>query len=281
MSDKKNELLNLIKKTRNMSRSVVKHASKLMGYGQYVSDLADASEDAITCVSSTTVDWQPQIRSWGYLNQHLNEISREIGHINLSLAASSATTVTSCMLDFVELPQFAQFVPVEKRPEAVKASINLNNVIDKLAEKSKALELLAEFGLSTAVTGDKSPADLLETACAAYERPVAECASAATSLIPMRECINSTVAALLRRRPKQEPAKSQSDKILSIARQTAHAGIEDWAIAALADRWEVLNGELSISKKKDISREEWMATLRRSIVLLVEFLQMLDQTKMK
>jgi hypothetical protein len=281
MKDPKDDLLNLIKESRNKSRFVVKRASEIGEYSQYVNDLADASERAISCVSYTNIDWQPQIRSWRYLNQHLDGISRDIGQISIDVASSSASTATSCMLDFVNPDHFAQFASPDREMEARTAAINLGNVIDRLAEKSKALELLHEFGLSTTAPGRKSPPELLEAACAAFERPVTQGSAASTSLIPMRECINSTVAALLQRRPKQEPAKSHRDKILSIGSQTAHSGITDWAIELMADRWEKLSKELSSSKQKDVPREEWMAIMRRAMVLLIEFLQSLDQTKMK
>ena len=281
MQGPKNELLNLIRESRNKSRFIVKRSNKIEKYVQYVNDLADASEKTICCASSTYVDWQPQIKSWRYLNQHLDAISSDIGSIAIESASSSATTATSCMLDFVDPDYFAQFASPGKEDEARAAAINLGSVIDRLAEKSKALALLHEFGLSTAAPGDKSPTELLEAACAAFERPVTQETAASTSLIPMRECINSTVATILRRRPKQERAKSHRDKILSIGRQAARTGITEWAIDSMADRWEKLSSELSSSKQRDIPREEWRATLRRAMVLLIEFLQSLDQTKMK
>ncbi len=281
MKDPKDDLLNLIKEIRGKSSSVVKRASKIGEYGQYVSDLADASESVVSCVSSTNINLQPQIRSWRYLNQHLDGISRDLGQINIAVASSSASTATSCMLEFVNPDHSVQVASPDRKAEARTAAINLGYVIDRLVEKSKVSELLHEFGLSTSAPGRKSPADLLEAACAAFERPVTQGSSASTSLIPMRECINSAVAALLQRRPKQEPSKSHRDKILSIGRQTAHSGITDWAIESMADRWENLSNELSSSKQKDVPRQEWMAILRRAMVLLIELLQSLDQKKMK
>ena len=282
MKGPKDELLNLIRKSQNKSRFIVKRTSKIGEYGQYVNDLADASENAIRCTSSTNIDWQPKIRSWRYLNQHLDRINSDIGHITIDLASSSASTATSCMLDFVDPDHFAQFASPGNEEEARRWSVNLGSVIDRLAEKSKALALLREFGLSTAAPGELSATESLEAACAAFERPVTQESIASTSLIPMRECINSALAALLRRRPKQEPARSHRDKILSIGRQAARDGIEDWAIKLMADRWEKLSNEqLSSSKKKYIPREQWRATLRQAMLLLIEFLQSLDQTKMK
>ena len=281
MTDPKDELLNLIKESRIKSRFVAKRASEIGEYGQYINDFADASENVLGCVSSTNMDWQPQIRSWRYLNQHLDGISRDIGNITIDVAASSASTATSSMFDFVDPNHLAQFASPSKQVEARTAAINLANVIDRLAEKSRALALLHEFGLSSTAPGKKSPTELLEAACAAFEQPVIQGNTAATSLIPMRECINSTIAALLRRRPRQEPAKSHRDKILSIGRQTAHSGIAEWAISSMADQWQNLSSKLSSSKQKDIPREEWRATLCQAMLLIIEFLQSIDQTKMK
>jgi hypothetical protein len=281
MKDSKDDLLNLIRKGREKSSILVKQANKIGEYGQYVNDLADASERAIGCVSSSNFNYKPKIASWGYLNKQLELISQDIEHVAISVGSSSASNATSFMLDVVDPDYLTQFVTPGQEAEARSAAINLGNVIDRLTEKSKALELLYEFGLSTAAPGKKCPAELLEVACAAFENPVTQGSSASTSLLPMRDCINSTVAALLKRRPKQNPAKSKRDKILSIAEQTARFGITDWAVESIADRYKKLCVELSSSKQEDVPREEWMVILRRAMVLLIEFLQSIDQTKMK
>ncbi len=281
MKDPRDELLNLIKESGNKGRSMVKHGSKIVEHGQHIADLADASESAVSCVASSNIDidWNSKIKKWGYLNQDLDR--QDATYITTTFALPSASTAASCMLDFVSPVHFASLVSPGKEAEAQIAAINLGNVIDKLADKTTALKLLHEFGLSTTSPGRKSPTELLEAACAAFEKPAIPGVAASTSLIPLRECIDSTITALIPRRPKQEKAGSHGDKIRSIGKQTARSEIPKGVIDSMADRWQKLSNDLSGSKQKDISREEWRATLREAMLLLIEFLQSLDQTKMK
>lgn len=279
MKDQKDKLLSLIKKGRKNSQLVVKRASKVLEYSQYISDFADASEKVITLTPS--MDFRLQINSWHYLNQNLEAINRGMEPTNFSLAASSCSTALSTMADFAQPEQIIKFALPNNKDEAWAAAVALGSVIDKMADKVKALDLLHKFKLSTAAPNGKSAVALLETACAAFERPVTQEDPVSTSLIPMRECINTTIATLLRRRPKQEPAKSQKDKIISIGNQTALDGVPDWAISSMAERWDKLLDKLSSSKKADIHRSTWRATLQESLLFLIEFLQSLDQTKMK
>jgi hypothetical protein len=165
--------------------------------------------------------------------------------------------------------------------DARKATEQLSCVIDRVAEKDNIRSLLQQYGLSTSPSGQKSSLDLFESAWNAFEIPASPEAAAETSLIPMRECINSVIAALLRRRQRQEPAKTQRAKILSIVGQLAGPGVTQWAIESMADRWDKLLDELSGSKQQRYSREEWRDCLRRASLFIMEFLQSLDPSKAK
>jgi len=282
MKDPKDKLLILIKESGNKGRAMIEYGSKIVKYGQYIVDFADASESAVSYVTSSPnidIDWNSKIEIWSFFNQELDK--QNVTYTLTTLPSSSASTAASCMLDFVNPVHFAQLVSPGKEAEAQKAVINLGNVIDKLADKKTALKLLHEFELSTTTPERKSPTELLETACAAFEKPAMPGVSASTSLLPLRECIDSTIAALLRRRPNQEKAGSHREKIRSIGKQVARSEIPKEVIDSMADRWQKLQKDLSGSKQKDISREEWRATLREGMLLLIEFLQSLDQTKMK
>lgn len=281
MKDPKDELLSIIKDSGEKSRIIVEKSREIGKIGQYVSDLADVSAKAIDCVTASGIDFQPKIKFWAYLNENLSDISRGMEQITISVASSSASTATSCMLDVIDPESFVQCALPGREADARDASINLGRVIDKLAEKSIALELLKKFGLTTKEHGNHSPTELLGTACAAFEVPAMQECTASTSLIPMRECMNMVLSLLLPRRPKQEPAKSHKDKVLSIVKQSKHTGISDRAIESMADRWEELANRLSGYKQKNVSRKQWMEILRYAMVLLIEFLQSLDQTKMK
>lgn len=281
MKNQKDELLSLIKSCQIHSHSVIERSNKMGKHGQYVKDLADASEKAINCISSTEIDLQPQIKSWGNLNISLERFDQDIGNINFSVAPSSASIALSCMFNFTNPNYLVDFTSPDREAEAKTAAKNLECVIDKLVEKQDALQLLDEFGLSSTSVGKRSPTELLEDACAAFERPVTQGCSASTSLIPMRECITSTIAVLLRRRPQQEPAKSQKSKIVSIGNQISYSEVEPWAFVQMAEQWGILLDKLSSSKDEDVNRGEWKAILREALAFLIGFLRSLDPKKMR
>jgi hypothetical protein len=203
------------------------------------------------------------------------------------LVTSPGLTTAAFEMTGLASPQlFASHQPLGIQDAARAASEQLSYVIDKVADKESVVTLLRQFRLDTAASGKQSPLTLFETAWAAYEKPPTLNSPASTSLIPMRECINETIEALLRRRPRQEGTGNQRSKIISLGTQLAYASIPPKAIEALADRWHLkdrvgLVDELSDSKDKALSREAWRSTLRRATLLLRELLQSLDPAKLK
>ena len=277
----KEEVARLIRKSRRKSRDIVERASDLLQWSQYMADLSDASDKVVQYPSPSRIDWENTIGSWQHLNEQQDNILASIGPVSIERVISSGSAVAYAMTDFAKPDNLIRNVSIEKREEARSAAEQLGQVIDRLANKDRVLSLLRQFGLTSAVPTKKSPAELFEIAWAAFGKPVTQSSPVVTSLIPMRECINATIAALLRRRPKQEPAKSRPDKIVSIGSQLARDGISPADIESLADRWTKLVDELSGSKQKDCSREEWQASLRRGTLFLMEFLQSLDPAKMR
>jgi len=279
--ESKDELERLIRESRRKSKEIIRRSSNLLQWGQYMTDLADASEKVMEYPSPSSIDWEPIIDSWRYANEQQNEILASVGSVSIQTAMASGSTATYAMTDFAKPNNLVRFVSIDKQDKARAAAEQLSQVIDRLAEKNTVSSLLRQYGLTSAAPEQKSPAELFETAWAAFEKPVTGRSPAATSLIPMRECINGTIAALLRRRPRQEPAKSQQAKITSLGSQLSGDSVSSWAIQSLAERWTSLVDELSDSKQKDFSREEWRDCLWRASLFLMELLQSLDQSKMK
>lgn len=103
-----------------------------------------------------------------------------------------------------------------------------------------------------------------------------------TSLIPMRESIRSAINVLLRRRPKQEKARNEWAKIVSIGKQLKRDGLPKSIVNSWAAQWtNALKTYLSPAKEEDISREEWRRRLARSTLFLNGFLGGLDPSKLK
>jgi hypothetical protein len=283
MNDPKDDLLYEIKKSKEIGDSLINKAKGLETEAHFIKDLAEASEWAVTYVSSANnanLDFNSQIQSYRKQNRRLEKLNANISLPDIFAVSSSANAVASTMVTFADPTQLANLA-TPKQEEAQKAAINLGQVIDRLAEKPNVLELLNKFGLSNNQEGLKSPCELFAIACAAFETPLTPSNPISTSLIPMRECMNSTLAILLRRRPTQEKAGSHKDKIISICKQAAYSSIEYSDIENIAERWEVLSDKLSRSKQGDISRAEWRAIMRKAMLLLIGLLKILDQTKMR
>jgi len=114
-----------------------------------------------------------------------------------------------------------------------------------------------------------------------FQKPVVASNPVSTSLIPMRECINSIIASLLRMRPIQEEAKSEKQKIVSIGRQLRKDILSSNVIDELAEEWFSINNDFSGFKKKDIERPEWLVRINRGTLFLYSLLNGLDSTKLK
>jgi hypothetical protein len=275
----KGRLSRLIGEGEKKGQEIAKESGDLVQFGQQVTDLAGASRGVLKYVTPTGIDWEPQMRAWRYVNEQEEAILGSMKSISMPTATSSASTAAYSMLDFANPHAISSFVVPDRRAEAITAVQRLSNVIERQAEKGRVLSLLRQYGLATAAPGQRSPMELFETAWAAFEKPVAR-DSASTSLLPVRDCMNGAVAALLRRCSRQERTSKNHEKILSIGEQLAGNAFPQSAIQDLAGRYEELTDKLSASKQRSYSREEWGDLLRRATLFLRELLDSMDQSKM-
>lgn len=149
--------------------------------------------------------------------------------------------------------------------------------------KSEVAELLREYGFDKPqFPGEKSPLEQFEIAHKAFDGPITATNPISTSLIPIRECIKSVIDGLVSMRPFQEEAKSQKNKILSIGKQLGRDSLPKEVIEVLAEEWDDLNkGDLSLSKRREIPRVEWLNQLIRGTSFLRSLLKGLDSNKFK
>lgn len=278
--EQKDILARLMQEGAQKGHEIFEKSSQFGQFGHQVADMASAGQEVLKYVIPCRVDWQPKIDAWQFVNQQEDNILRQMESISMPITSTSGTASAYAMTDFAELDTVIGFVEHDRQEEVRVAAQRLSAVIDRQADKDHVLSLIRQYDLSHAPAGHKSPEELFETAWAAFERPVAQGSPASTSLIPMRECINATVAILLRRRPKQEQTK-RSGKILSIGKQTAHSTIPEFVIQSLQGRHDEIVDDLSAAKQRDFSREAWGDLLRRATLFLREFLETLDRSKMR
>lgn len=261
-------------------QEIFERSSELGQFGQQMADLANAGQGVLKYIIPSRVDLQPKIDAWQFVNEQEDNMLQRFKSISVPGASTASNTSAYAMTDFAAPDTVIQFVEHDKQNEVRIAAHRLSAVIDRQADKDHVLSLIRQYDLSRAPAGHESPEGLFQTAWAAFERPVSQGSPASTSLIPMRECINATVATLLRRRPKQEKTKPR-EKLLSILKQIADSDIPWPIIQSLQTRYDSIRDELSTAKQRDFTREAWEDLLRRATLFLRELLEVLDPAKMR
>ena len=280
------ELAKLSRESGEKSRKIVDISSTYMAWAQFMADLSTASNKVLTFPGSQNIDCEAKISSWQNLIAIQDLILTQFGMIQTAAVLTSGSRVAYEMVDFAKPEDLIHDVPIDKQAEIRASSEQLGQVIDQVASMENTLLLLRQFGLNKAPIGKKSSVELFETAWAAFEKPVTPDDPDITSLLPIRQCINETIKALIQLRPFQEPAGSQYDKVVSIGKQLKHDGISVDEIKSLAHIWYQKEGKglvdkLSGSKDIKITREEWRSSLRRATLFLTELLQSLDPAKLR
>lgn len=247
--------------------------------GQFLVDLADANYQVLRYFPAP--DPNATLTLWRDFNLNACNAIGSFQNSMPYISAASSTAGTATTSFFVYRPlsdDHIGYLPFEDREPAREAIDNLYRVASRPQIKSKAIDILKEWGLNHRSLNKLSPLELFEIAYLAYEGPVTEEDPTVTSLIPMRSCINGVIAELLRLRPSQVATK-KSEKIQSIGRQLIKDQLGEDSINAWAYQWTMLNDQLSASKDCIISRDDWGLRLHSATMFLVSFLEGLDQSK--
>lgn len=279
-NEQKDKLEKLMQEGGQKGQEIFKKSGEFGQFGHQIADMASAGREVLKYVVPSRLDLQPKIDAWQFVNQQEDNILLHFTSISMPTASTAGTASAYVMTDFARPDTVINFVEHDKQNEVRVAAQRLSSVIDRQASKDHILSLMRQNDLSHTPAGQKSPEELFQTAWAAFERPVSQGSPASTSLIPMRECINVTVAILLRRRPKQEQTK-RNEKILSIGKQIALSTIPGSIIQSLQNRYNSIVDNLSTAKQRDFTRENWGDLLRQASLFLRELLETLDRSKMR
>jgi hypothetical protein len=249
---------------------------------QEIIDLANATKDVLKYPTGDHVDWELSIDQAQRL---VNEQSSRLRGLRSVLQSSSLNSTASgtvlSMVGFSYPLDPSMYPSPSVYADADTARKNLVNVIDRSINQEEIVTWMKVFGLDKSYPNEKTAIEHFRTAWAAYEMPLTSTSPVNTSLIPMRECIETVITQLLQRRQQQEPAKSWRDKILSLGKQAVLGGITESDVVSWANEWEKLVDALSGAKKSSYSRPEWLALLREATLFLKSFLLGLDPNKLR
>jgi hypothetical protein len=160
-------------------------------------------------------------------------------------------------------------------------------VFQRSSEKEAAIELLRSFRLDEPFRGRRSAVEQFETAYDAINRPVTGSTDPAqTSLIPMREAIETALDHLLHMRPIRtnignvQGQNKDWRKIVAIAIQLKKDEIPESIFQSWARDWSNLKSQLlSPAKTERIDRAEWGRRISKATRFVIAFLSGLDAGK--
>jgi hypothetical protein len=277
--DEKNELLKNIHAAKDIGQNYIVIGRELQKEGQRLKDEAGAAESVIL-YPFEGIDYSEQRALWGGV-----VVSGEdnLAHFEfrVPLEGTSGSSIARLFNNSPDLVMEAQNFNPETKKGAQIAIANLCHQVETVNTKDETILLLKKFGFDRGHGDDRSPLTLFEVGYAAYENPVTEENPSVTSLIPVRSCIDSMVADLLRRRPSQEPAQGKIKKIQSIAEQMKFDIIIVEVVNHWANEYHELSDVLSTAKTKSMDRNEWRIKLQRAMNFIIGFLKILDPEKIR
>jgi hypothetical protein len=115
----------------------------------------------------------------------------------------------------------------------------------------------------------------------ALSRPGGAAPSPAAVLIPVREALNTMLAALIRRRPVQEPASKHAAKVLSLGRHCARANLPPGHFERLAADYATLQDHLSSSKQANLAPGEVTSRYDEALLFVKALLESLDPSRFR
>jgi hypothetical protein len=191
-----------------------------------------------------------------------------------AVSFAAASTSATGMLAILPLTLLAS-KPVES------AKSRLDQTLERFPLLGDARSSMQRLRLDVRAGKYRTPLELLEDAAGALERPVSQEGGPTSILIPLRECIQSVIAELLRRRPNQEPAAKIADKLASLARQCALPSVAKSQFDNLAHDAEILVNELSGTKQAEMSRAQITAVFHRGLLFLNALMAGIDQNALR
>jgi hypothetical protein len=270
----KEEINNL----KGNAKKIKEKGREAVEYGQSIDDIADATLGILN-VTKKTPSLGPVLEDFRILNEQTRKLITQFWQIDFNPVDSSTGTTNLSISSSFHPNLVLPLNDKSSHKKIIDKYHRIEELTQKNANEAEIMNLMKDFGLDKSIKGDKSALEQFQIAQEAFKKPVKEENPASTSLVPMRECLRTTIDHLLRRRPKQEVTKREEEKIISIGMQLKGASISQNIICSLADKWKTILRDLSSSKEESISREEWQYRLNQATIFLKSFLTALDPQK--
>jgi hypothetical protein len=282
------------KKTKlvRILQGVEEKAPQLEGLGQDIIETARRSWDFASCIRDaikavpndsylTEPVWARVAASWEAWNENADRLLGSLPTEANSFRATAGTAIFTTSSGDVFKGILALDLPSGSRSIVEKAGDRFGVVANGIPLFREVKAGMIRLGLERRRGTDRTPVEHLEDAQTALARPIAEDAGPVPVLIAVRGSVEATLAALLARRPTQEPAPHTTEKIASIGGQCSRPGLApDHFMRLGADAHSLLD-RLSDAKQKNFSRAEVMDQYNQALLFLQAFLDSLDETRLR
>jgi hypothetical protein len=183
------------------------------------------------------------------------------------IATTSAVTNTSTGMLY-------SLGPVEE-PQIKAATVRLVQALNRTPLVKRAEAEMRRLRLHQRAGATRTPLELLGDAQQAFG------GGPGSILIPLRESIEGSLAALLKQRPTQEQAGKPGEKIESLGRQCGRDELPLAHFVDLAASAKRILDTLSGAKQANLSREQVSEVFYQGVTFLNTLLESLDETKLR
>lgn len=284
MSDgtkKRDKLIDLMTRTEVESGGVVSKYQSYVKEAQFTVDFASAYKDVVIRFPDDSVlspqEWDDQISAWSETlkrAQYANNSTEGLQFVSSALTSSNSTAGAVSYRVISRLPSANQY-DAARSYERVQGVLSARNFIADIEKECTRL------GIKPSKPGAESVLALLRHGKQAYDVPSSGRISAAAVLIPIRSAIDAACAELLQRRPQQEKTGGLPQKVRLICEQCHLPHIKPTDIGILERRANSLHDELSRAKEAAMRREEVRELMNNAFLFFLDFLQMIDENKLK
>jgi hypothetical protein len=231
MTDKlaklRDELLGLLADVPEKSEALEALGHEIVRTARLSRDVANPIHDMVRWMPPNALsseDWEQQVDSWQSWHAHAADLTKSATTVNSFSAVALLATSYSCET-FVTTKSVTPSSP-DGTVHITTARLELSHTLERAPLADEAFSEMRRLRLDVCGGSHRSPDDLLKEARAALEQPTIKDGGPTSILIAMRECIQSALAELIRRRPSQEPASSVRDKLASLGRQCGRDGLD-------------------------------------------------------
>lgn len=275
-NDRKNELLAVLTDAETSAVSLRHRAQEVAESARYAEGLAHTLRPVIESLSGDSALpndlWLDLTGAWRAQREQDVVTFNAFGSSTVSSATTAVATLTTTAASRV-ISEWV--VPSDRHVETLKSFLHRPSLVDEIRQAMK------EFALDSTHRGSRSPVDLLDEAASGISRPAGDGPAPVGTLIASRGSLEASVAVLLLRRPRQEPARNAKAKVVSIGQQCGLDGLNTDHFERLGNRYAKLLDSLSGAKQGAVTSGQVDAYFDEVLQFFSAFLGSLDHAKFR